>query len=73
MALTGKEEGIVKAELAVKIAKDKLHKHRLLVDDEIRLQHKPITDALLATHKTTADSLRQDVTDAETALKNELA
>ena len=69
MVLTKEEEDITKAEVALKIAKDKLHKHNVVVSEEIKTAHDPLTATILATHKVTTDELQKDVNDATIALK----
>ena len=70
MAFTKKEEDILKAEITLRLAQNKLHKQRVLVDEEIRSQHKPVTDAILATHESVTKWLRTNGTNAEAALKS---
>lgn len=70
MELTTEEIKLLKAEIAVKKANMDFHKKNVVVNEEIKAAHQPITDAIMATHKVETDALKKALADAKTALEN---
>ena len=73
MVLSGKVEGILGADVALRLARDALHKKNILVNDEIRAQHAPLTAAIQLANKDALDILRREVNDRKVDLDTHFA